>query len=472
MQDTVHAELRSLGRPRPPAPAPLEKAPRGLGFLRAMRHSPIEGLTQAHFGQAIVTTKTLVGTIMVVSSPAALRHVLIENAANYRRERLQRQILASGLGIGLLAAESEQWRSQRRVMGPIFGPKAVAGFAGEMTAAAASLVQKWTLLPEGSRIDVSTEMSRPTIDIVRRTLLGDGLGDDADKIHPALMHYHNTAGRLDPLDVFEAPQWMPRIGRWRARRSIALFRRIGDAAVEARRHRLATARASAPNDLLTALLETRDPKTGQRLSTQEVKDNVATFIAVGSETSASALTWTLYLLSLDPEWRERVEAEVDRELPDGEYMDGSLDRLVATRAVIEEALRLYPPVPVTTRQAIGADRLEQQEVAPGTIIIIAPWVVHRHRLLWQAPDLFDPSRFLPGARETIDRFAYLPFGVGSRTCIGASFAMQELMILLATIVRTFRLDLAPGHKVWPLHRVTLRPQGGMPMILYRRRHLR
>lgn len=468
MLDAPHAAPRSPGRPRPAAPEPLARPPRGLSFLRAMRHSPIEGLTHAHFEQPIVTTKTLVGTIVVVSSPAALRHVLIDNAANYRRERLQRQILATGLGIGLLAAEGDQWRSQRRVMGPVFNPKIVARFAEEMTAAAAALVQRWAELPDGSRIDVSAEMSRPTVDIVRRTLLGDGLDGYADKIHPALMHYHNTVGRLDPLDVFEAPQWIPRIGRWRARRSIALFRRIGDAAVEARRHRLATAPASVPNDLLTALLETRDPTTGQGLSTQEVKDNVATFIAVGSETSASALTWALYLLSLDPEWRERVEAEADRELPDGRHVDDSLDRLAATRAVIEETLRLYPPVPVTTRQAIGTDRLEQQEIAPGTIIILAPWVVHRHRLLWEAPDLFDPARFLPGARDTIDRFAYLPFGIGPRTCIGASFAMQELIILLATIVRRFRLDLAPGHKVWPLHRVTLRPEGGLPMILQRR----
>jgi cytochrome P450 len=433
-----------------------------------MRHSPIEGLTHAHFEEPIVITKTLVGTLMVVSSPTALRHVLIENAANYRRERLQRQILSTGLGIGLLAAEGDQWRSQRRVVGPAFTPKIVAGFLGEMSAAAASLVQRWTRIPEGSRIDVSTETSKATLDIVRRTLLEDGLDGYADRVHPALVHYHNTVGRLDPLDVFELPQWLPRIGRWRARRSIALFRRLGDAAVEARRHRLATARASAPNDLLTALLETRDPKTGQGLSTQEVKDNVATFVAVGSETSASALTWALYLLSLDPDWRGRVEAEADRELPDGHHVGDSLDRLPATRAVIEEALRLYPPVPVTTRQAIGADRLEHQEIAPGTIIIVAPWVVHRHRLLWESPELFDPSRFMPGAREAIDRFAYLPFGIGPRTCIGASFAMQELIIVLATIVRTFRLDVAPGHKVWPLHRVTLRPQGGLPMILHRR----
>jgi len=456
------------GRPRPVAPEPRSEPPRGLSFLLAMRRSPIEGLTQAHFEEPIVRTETIVGTIVVVSSPAALRHVLVENAGNYRRERLQRQILSTGLGIGLLAAEGDQWRLQRRIIGPAFNPKLVARHASEMAAAAGALVERWRGLPDGGRIDVSMEMSKPTIDIVRRTLLGDGLDEHADEVHPALVHYHNTVGRLDPLDVVEAPRWIPRVNRWRARRSIALFRRMSDAAVEAARRRLADIRRPVGDDLLAAMLTTSDSKTGRMLSNEEVKDNVATFVAVGSETSASALTWALYLLSLDPEWRERVEAEADRALPNRTYVDGSLDRLVATRAVIEEALRLYPPVPVTTRQAIARDRLEGEEIAPGTIVIIAPWVLHRHRGLWEAPDLFDPSRFLPGARDAIDRFAYLPFGIGPRVCVGASFAMQELIILLATIVRTFRLDLAPGHKVWPLHRVTLRPKGGLPMILRRR----
>jgi cytochrome P450 len=168
------------------------------------------------------------------------------------------------------------------------------------------------------------------------------------------------------------------------------------------------------------------------------------------KTSASALCWALYLLALDSEWRKRLESEVDRELPDGGYIDGSLDRLVMTRAVIEETLRLYPPIATIHRQAVATDRLGSHQIKPGTFVIIAPYVLHRHRLLWEAPDLFDPSRFLPGVRKQIDRYAYLPFGAGARACIGGALALRTLIITLATIVRAFRLELVADYKIFPV----------------------
>jgi cytochrome P450 len=161
-----------------------------------------------------------------------------------------------------------------------------------------------------------------------------------------------------------------------------------------------------------------------------------------------------------------VQAEADQEL-DGDF-DGLSDRLVETRAVIDEANRLYPPIAAISRAALGPDELAGEPIRRGTMVVIAPYVLHRHRALWNDPDCFDPGRFLPGARERIDRFAYLPFGVGPRTCIGATLAMQEASIVVATVMREFTLELAPGHEVWPMHRVTVRPDGGLPMIIRRR----
>jgi cytochrome P450 len=240
------------------------------------------------------------------------------------------------------------------------------------------------------------------------------------------------------------------------------------AVVEARERRLAASPAAPPNDLVTVLLAAGETKPGRRLRKEEITSNIFTLFVAGLEPIAIAVTWALYLLSLDPEWQERLETEADRELPDGRYVEGSLKRLIETRAVIEETLRLYPPIATINRQAIAADELAGYAIAPGTIVIIAPWVLHRHRLLWEGSDHFDPSRFLPGARETIDRFAYLPFGAGPRTCVGGSFSLQAATIVLATLLRWFRLELAPGHQAWPVHRVFLRTQGGLPMILHRR----
>jgi len=245
-----------------------------------------------------------------------------------------------------------------------------------------------------------------------------------------------------------------------------VFESAIDTIVATRRHRLAQEPDEVPRDILTLLLEARDPETGESLSEVEVRANILTFIAAGHETTANSITWTLFLLSQSPEWRSRVQAEADREL-DGD-IDGLSERLVETRAVIEEANRLYPPIAAISRAALGPDELAGEPIRRGTMVVVAPYVLHRHHALWSDPDSFDPNRFLGAARERIDRFAYLPFGVGPRVCIGAALAMQEASIVVATVMRNFTLQLAPGHAVWPLHRVTVRSQGGLPMIVSRR----
>ena len=225
-----------------------------------------------------------------------------------------------------------------------------------------------------------------------------------------------------------------------------------------------------PRDILTLLLEAQDPETGRGLSEREVRANIITFIAAGHETTANAITWSLFLLSQSPEWRERVAAEAEREMGGSA---GSLpERLVETRAVVEEAIRLYPPLVAISRAAIAPDELAGQRIRRGAMVVIAPYVLHRHRLLWDRPDIFDPDRFLPGARDRIDRYAYLPFGAGPRGCIGSAFALQEATIVVASIVRNFDLQVPPGHIVWPVHRVTLRPQGGLPMMVRTRARTR
>jgi cytochrome P450 len=459
---------RRRNRPRPPAPEPLEKTPGPLKFFHLVRANPIAGLTRSHFELPIVIRKTVFGTIAFVSDPAAVRNVLVDNAQSYGKARLQQRVLMPILGDGLLTAGSDRWRTQRRIIGPLFTPKFVACFAPAMAESAHAAVGKWKNCRDKPRLDIAAEMARITIDVLERTVLLDGIRGNHDEVVQAVTHYFNTAGRPGPLDAFNVPDWVPLLGRLRVRRSLALAARTVDMIIATRRARIAADPLSAPTDLVTILLRAGDPKNGGELSAAEIKSNIVTFIAAGHETTANALTWALYLLSVDPEWRERIETEVDLELPDGKYLEGSLERLVATRAVIEEAMRLYPSIPMISRQAVVADQLAGRSIAPGTTVIISPWVIHRHRLLWEAPDVFDPSRFLPGAREVIDRFAYLPFSVGPRACIAASFALQEMIIILAVIVRSFRLELVPGHEVWPVHRISLRPDGGLPMVLHRR----
>ena len=457
--------LDSTAKLHPPAPTPRLKSLGPLALLRVLARNPLEAWTKAHFEKPIVMGGLSIGRVALVSDPAAIRRVLMDNSQNYHKDWLQRRVLSAGLSNGLLTAEGQQWRMQRRALAPLFARRTVLSFSVAMIDAAAALVERLKLR-DGQIEDIAVEATRLTLDVLERTMFSDGLGRSPEEIRLAMKHYFEAIGRLDPFDVLGLPNWVPRLSRWKLRPMLRLFESAIDAIVSTRRRRIAEDLDSVPRDILTLLLEARDPETGEGLSEVEVRANILTFIAAGHETTANSITWSLFLLSQSPEWRRRVQAEADREL-DGD-VEGLAERLVETRAVIDEANRLYPPIAAISRAALAPDELAGEPIRRGTMVVIAPYVLHRHRALWADPDAFDPNRFLDGARERIDRFAYLPFGVGPRICIGATFALQEASIVVATVMRHFTLELAPGHAVWPVHRVTVRPSGGLPMIVRRR----
>jgi cytochrome P450 len=457
--------LDSTAKLHPPAPTPRLKSLGPLALLRVLASNPLEAWTKAHFEKPIVMGGLSIGRVALVSDPAAIRRVLMDNSQNYHKDWLQRRVLSAGLSNGLLTAEGQQWRMQRRALAPLFARRTVLSFSVAMIDAAAALVERLKLR-DGQIEDIAVEATRLTLDVLERTMFSDGLGRSPEEIRLAMKHYFEAIGRLDPFDVLGLPNWVPRLSRWKLRPMLRLFESAIDAIVSTRRRRIAEDPGGVPRDILTLLLEARDPETGEGLSEVEVRANILTFIAAGHETTANSITWSLFLLSQSPEWRRRVQAEADREL-DGD-VEGLAERLVETRAVIDEANRLYPPIAAISRAALAPDELAGEPIRRGTMVVIAPYVLHRHRALWADPDAFDPNRFLDGARERIDRFAYLPFGVGPRICIGATFALQEASIVVATVMRHFTLELAPGHAVWPVHRVTVRPSGGLPMIVRRR----
>lgn len=452
---------------RPPVPAPRPTPPDLFDFLKAIRTNPLTTWTVDHFRQPVVVGDGILGRTTVLSDPAAIRHVLVDNAANYRKDDLQRRVLAPGLGNGLLTAEGEEWRLQRRTLAPLFTPRTVSAFLPAMAEAAEHLVQRWLRRPEGRVLDVSLEMTRVTLDVLERTIFTRGIARDPDALGRAVTRYFEALGPIDPLDILGFPKWFPRIGRLRARPAIRFFEELVTELIAHRKAMLEKGEP-APRDLMTLLLEAADPETGKGLSDAEVRANILTFIGAGHETTANALSWSIYLLSQAPSIRARVEAEAEEILGEGPLDSTRLDKLVMTRAVIDEALRLYPPVPFMSRAALADDRIGTLKIPRGSLVAIVPYVLHRHESLWEEPDAFIPERFLPDRRAQIDRFAYLPFGAGPRVCIGASFALQEAAIVLAYIARSVRLDLVEGTRVMPLHRVTLRPQDGLPMRLSRR----
>ncbi|MGO8833495.1 MAG: cytochrome P450 [Roseiarcus sp.] len=451
---------------RPPRPTPHEQPIGVLQTILTLRRNPLEIWSRAHYEQPILIGRSILGERAVVNEPAAVRRIFLDNVANYRKDALQLRVLAPGLGKGLLTADGEDWRAQRRALAPLFSPRQILSFAPAMRRVAAAAAERLTPRREGRVIDVSAEMARVTLEALEQTLFSQGLGRDASEFQRAVTSYFDTIGRLDPLDLIGAPQFLPRFGRLRGRATLEFFARAVDDIIGARQRLLASG-AAAPNDILTLLLRAQDPETGKGVSDDDVRANVVTFIAAGHETTANALTWTLYLLSQAPAWRQRVEAEIDANF-DPANAAGVSEALPVTKAVIEEALRLYPPAATLSREAVGPDVLAGRRIPAGTVVTVAPFVLHRHRTLWKDPDAFDPERFLGAHREAIDRYAYIPFGAGPRVCIGMGFAMLEMAMVLGHLLGALRFELAPGHVVTPVARVTLRPANGMKMIVRRR----
>jgi cytochrome P450 len=452
--------LMSSNEWQPPAPTPCARPLGAFTLLRTIYNNPLEAWTREHFEQPIVISRLLGTQVAVVNEPSAIRRVLLDNADNYQKDWLQQRVLSNGLNGGLLSAENEQWRMQRRSLSPVFARKTVMGFAPAMMAAAEDLIKRWQ---DQNVVDTAADVTRLTLDVLRRTVFSEGLGGDPEEFRIVMTEFFDAIGRIDALDVIGAPNFLPRFGRWKARSALRFFNGSVDKIIAARRRNLAEDPSSVPKDILTLLLQARDPETGRGMSEAEIRANIITFISAGHETTANTLSWSLYLLSQSTTWRERVAVEAHREFQGP--IETVVDRLTETRAVIDEAMRLYPPIAAISREAIGPDELCGVAIKPRDMVVVSPYVLHRHYRLWDRPDVFDPRRFLDPGRNKIDRYAYLPFGAGPRICIGATFALQEATLVLATIMRHVTFELVPGHRVWPILRVTLRPQGGLPMIV-------
>lgn len=436
---------------RPAIPAPRTRPAGLLEFLYLSWRDPLRIWSERHFDLPILYGESRLGRAMTVSDPAAIRQVLVDNAADFHKTEVQHRVLGPLIGGGVFLAEDEEWRAMRRILAPTFTPRRIATSIPQMAQIAAARVATWK---DGAALPVDLEMTRLTFEVLSATLFSDALLGEADAFEKAINAYLAKAARIDPLDLVGAPDWVPRPSRLFAFGAGDFFeRRVGELAVA--RRRALQAGETLPDDLLTALIKAQDPETGAGLTDRQVAANILTFILAGHETTARALGWTLYLLARTPHYQARAQAEADAfDAADPE----ALHKAPFIQASFEEAMRLYPPAPLFTRVSLRDTVIGGRPIKPGTNILISPWVIHRHRRLWDDPAAFRPERFLPDARESIDRFAYLPFGGGPRVCIGATFAMQEAVIALAAILKAVTVTPVDATEPLPAHRITLRPQ--------------
>jgi cytochrome P450 len=441
--------------PYPPRrPKPVQS---WRGFFGERARTAVYGWSSQAFENWYFKRNILGHTVHIVLRPEWVQRVLLDNAANYEKPGLVKRILSPTIGRGLLTSERGLWRTQRKIVAASFTPPAVDALVPLFAEVGRAMADGWTA---GTR-DMAVEATTATMQVIASALFS---GDERLTTPEAMDHITAAMEGVGEARI-QVLLGMPLIPvTFKGRRGRAGQRFLRGTLGAIVRERLGS---DAPDDFVTAMTHALLERFPREEAIELAIDNAATFYLAGHETTANLTSWTLFVLSEQPELQDKVAAEARAALAVG--ADAELpDRLPLLRSVVDETLRLYPPVPRFDREAVGADKLGDHEIGPGDLVSIWPWIIQRHHKLWENPDAFDADRFAAGRSQDRHRFQYLPFGAGPRTCVGARFAMAEALTILASWLREWRLDPVPGRQVRPSGMVTLRQEGGLPLNLSRR----
>lgn len=436
--------------PEPPGALPLVGHVRAIGLGQGSKTlDKFVELRETHGDVVRLRFASLV--VHLVSDPNLIREVLHDRI--YTKETRGIYKFRLVLGNGLVTSQGPSWLQNRRIAQPAFAKKRIAGFAETMASASQEMVDAWR---EGETIDIHQEMMRVTLQIIASTMLSADVTDDSDRIGEAVSFVVEDINRR-VNSVLDIPQQVPTHKNRKFQQAMDTLDEVVLGTIEERRV------GEPKNDLLQMFMESVDADTGETMDDAQLRDEVMTIFLAGHETTANALTWALYLLSKNPGMARSVREEVRRVAGDEPISAGHTRELDLTKRVIQEAMRLYPPVWMTARSPNVDATLGGYHIPKGSLVLTSPYVTHRHPDHWEDPEGFDPDRFLDENSKGRHRFAYFPFGGGPRICIGNHFAMMEAQIILATILRDNRLDLVPGSNVELEPVITLRPKEGIQM---------
>jgi cytochrome P450 len=422
-----------------------------LSLVRRSRNNILEVIPALSLRRRIYSGRML-RRFHIVTDPAANRKIFKSNIENYPKSPETKGILDKALRHGLFVLDGEEWRWQRRALNPAFAPRNIVKLGPMMSRVAEDCAERLAATP--GPVNISDEMMRTAFDVIVRVTFAGGDGQSAvpvQVVNDAIEHYLSHTGRVSVLDFLGLPRWVPRPGRVRTHATLKALKDGADAAIADRRKNPNTEDPA----LIDLLLEVEDPETGRKMNDAEVRDNLITFLIAGHETTALAMSWSLYLLAQAPVRQRKASEQARQALGDRTATVADLPALDYVRQVIHEAMRLYPPFPVHLRTAEADDTLCEHAVRKGDTVIVPFYTLHRHRKHWDKPDQFVPERFADMSK--IDRFTYVPFSVGPRVCIGAEFAMQEVIIILATLLARFRFSGIAGKRPTPKLILTLRP---------------
>ena len=454
-------DVNVADRPSPLIPPRITPPREPLSLLRLIPNllrNPLRTIPQAVYEEPSFAPPKLEGRAVWITDPTLVERVLLKEHDKFRKTDVEHRVFDPIIGGGILTADGQDWRWQRRVLAPLFRPSELLSFVPAISAAAARRLAVWRRAPDLTRRRIDHDMTDVTFDVLTATIFaGSNAAEDAILKHE-IGRYLDRARWEIAWALLELPAsaWHPY--KRSMRRSAEAVRAVIQGLITRER-----ASGWRSGGLGARLGSATDPETGQGMSDDLIASNLATFAAAGHETTAKALTWTLYLLARSPEWQARVREEVAAVAGHEPIRAEHVERLVLTRQVLNESMRLYPPVPVMTRATREPMQLGSHALGAPALVVMPIYVIHRHRTLWEHPDAFDPDRFTSEREKSYLRMQFMPFGFGPRVCIGMSFAMIEAMALLATLVRGARFACDETYAPEPVSRVTLIPKGGMTL---------
>ena len=444
-------------QPRRIPPGPPRSATPGLLRELASDRLGLMNLAAARYGDA---ARVAVGpkTLYIFNHPDYAKHVLADNAANYHKGIGLVQAKRA-IGDGLLTSDGPLWRKQRKMIQPVFQAKRIAQQAEVIAAEAGQLVERLQRHAGAGPLDITQEMTGLTLGVLGQALLDAdlsayaGVGHSFEAVQDQAMFEMVTLGMV--------PMWVPLPKQLRFRKARENLERVVDGLVADR-----LARGSGGDDVMSRLIESTQQESDPQVGKQRMRDELVTLLLAGHETTASTLSWTFFLLDKHPKIWQRLHDEAVEVLGDRppEYED--LHRLTYTSMVIEEVMRLYPPVWILTRQAQADDEIGGYRVPAGADVLVCPYILHRHPAFWLNAEKFDPDRFAPSGQPARHRYAYLPFGAGPRVCVGSNLGMMEAVFVLAMVARELRLSSIPGRTAVPEPMLSLRVRGGLPMTVH------
>lgn len=466
----TESSIKTPVRPGQQAAPKAPPGPRGhrlAGSLLEVRRDRLNFVTRAtrNYGD-IVGFRMGPKRLYLLGHPDHARHVLCENHQNYSKG-LGLAEAKPLLGEGLLTSEGELWSSQRRLLQIAFQSGHLEQLSNAMVNAALSLVKRWeTYAKRADYFDVSREMVHLTLSILDATLLRADLSAHVEQIGRDINLIAGWAmSRM--AAVLKLPLQVPTPKNLKARKALARMELVVERAVRNRRLR----QPDGEVDILSLLLSHSVQMGGHGSSDKQIRDEIMTFLVAGHETTASVLIWTWYLLSLHTEAEQRLHEELDSVIGSGPPSACDLPSLVYTRMIVEEAMRLYPPVWLIPRKAIIEDTIGGFRIPPRSDTLLSVYSIHRHPSFWERPDSFEPERFAPNKNSKRAPCSYLPFGSGSRSCIGSRFGLMEAMLVIAVVARRFHLRLLPSYIMEPDASLTLRPRQGLLMkVIERKQH--